>query len=229
MSKSRGNVVNPDDYIDSYGADSLRMYEMFMGPLADMKPWSANGIEGPHRFLRKVWRLIVDAQGEISDRIRDEDETVATLKILNQTIKKVSSDIESFGYNTAISQLMILVNELQKTETIAKSTIKALVQMIAPFAPHLAEELWELLGETASVAYAKWPEPIEIPEAEDSVKVIFQVNGKLRGEGMFSKTATKEEVEAAVLASERVQSATEGKTVVKAIYVPGKIFNLVVK
>lgn len=229
MSKSRGNVVNPDDYIDSYGADSLRMYEMFMGPLADMKPWSANGIEGPHRFLRKVWRLIVDAQGEISDRIRDKDESVATLKILNQTIKKVSSDIESFGYNTAISQLMILVNELQKTETIAKSTIKALVQMIAPFAPHLAEELWELLGETASVAYAKWPEPIEIPEAEDSVKVIFQVNGKLRGEGMFSKTATKEEVEAAVLASERVQSATEGKTVVKAIYVPGKIFNLVVK
>ena len=230
MSKSRGNVVNPDDYIDNYGADSLRMYEMFMGPLADMKPWSANGIEGPHRFLKKLWRLVVDREGAISKSIVDQEETnQETLKILNQTIDKVSKDIETLDYNTAISQLMIFVNSLQKTETIAKSTIKSLVQMVAPFAPHLAEELWELLGEPPSIAYAPWPEKVKIKESNQIFKVIFQVNGKLRGEGQFSKDATKDTVLKEAMKESRVQSQVEGKNIVKVIYVPGKILNIVAK
>lgn len=230
MSKSRGNVVNPDDYIESYGADSLRLYEMFMGPLADMKPWNANGIEGPHRFLKKLWRLIVDREGKLNAHIIDADEkNQETLKLLNFTIKKVSTDIETLAYNTAISQLMILVNSLQKAKTISGSTIRALIQMVAPFAPHLAEELWELMGEKPSVAYAPWPVPVAIEESEQRYKVIFQVNGKLRGQGDFAKDASKESVEATAMAEPRVQSQIEGKIVIKVIYVPGKILNIVAK
>lgn len=230
MSKSRGNVVNPDDYIDRYGADSLRMYEMFMGPLADMKPWSANGIEGPHRFLKKVWRLLVAKEGGLNANIVEgEEKNLSSLKVLNATIEKVSSDIESLDYNTAISQLMILVNTLQKAETVSTSTAKMLVQMLAPFAPHLAEELWELLGEAPSVAYAPWPSPIEIKAEDDAVKIIFQVNGKLRGEGMFATTASKEDVEAVAMKEERVLSQIEGKQIVKVIFVPGKILNIVAR
>ncbi len=230
MSKSRGNVVNPDDYIERYGADSLRMYEMFMGPLADMKPWSSNGIEGPHRFLKKVWKLIVAKDGGLSPALTDGDEkNLDTLKLLNATIEKVSSDIESLSYNTAISQLMILVNTLQKADTLAHSTAKALVQMLAPFAPHLAEELWERLGEAPSVAYAPWPKPVEIQAQDDQVKVIFQVNGKLRGEGWFAAHAKQDEVEAVARAEPRVTSQIDGKQIVKVIYVPGKILNIVAR
>ncbi|MEQ9825383.1 MAG: leucine--tRNA ligase [Puniceicoccaceae bacterium] len=230
MSKSRGNVVNPDDYIERYGADSLRMYEMFMGPLADMKPWSSNGIEGPHRFLKKVWKLIVAKDGGLSPALIDGDEkNLDTLKLLNATIEKVSSDIESLSYNTAISQLMILVNTLQKADTLAHSTAKALVQMLAPFAPHLAEELWERLGEAPSVAYAPWPKPVEIQAQDDQVKVIFQVNGKLRGEGWFAAHAKQDEVEAVARAEPRVTSQIDGKQIVKVIYVPGKILNIVAR
>jgi leucyl-tRNA synthetase len=230
MSKSRGNVVNPDDYIERYGADALRLYEMFMGPLAEMKPWSSNGIEGPFRFLKKVWRLFFDKEGQPSAAIIDGDESnMEVLKVLNFTIQKVSSDIESLSYNTAIAQLMILVNTLQKAETLSRCTLRTLVQLIAPFAPHLAEELWQHLGEAPSVAYAPWPKPVAIALEDEQVTVVFQVNGKMRGEGKFPKTISKEEVEATALAEPRVQSQLEGKSVVKVIYVPGKILNLVVK
>jgi len=230
MSKSRGNVVNPDDYIRSYGADSLRVYEMFMGPLADMKPWSSRGIEGPHRFLRKVWRLFIDRDGNLSPSIQAESEEQPDIEsLLHQTIQKVTSDIDSLSYNTAISQLMILVNTLQKAPSIARSTAKALVQMLAPFAPHMAEELWELLGEAPSVAYAPWPvaDPAKIQSRSE--KIIFQVNGKVRGEAEFAPGAAEEEVKAVAFAQDRMKPHMEGKTIVKIIFVPGKILNLVVR
>jgi leucyl-tRNA synthetase len=230
MSKSRGNVVNPDDYIARYGADSLRMYEMFMGPLAEMKPWSSNGIEGPHRFLKKVWRLFFDREGQFNPAVSDDAvDTPEVLKLLNQSIDKVSSDIGSLSYNTAIAQLMILVNALQKQERLSRLSLKVLVQLLAPFAPHLAEELWSVLGEAPSVAFAPWPKPIEVVFEDEKLTVIFQVNGKLRGEGQFNKAVTQEAVLAAALAEPRVHSQVEGKQVAKVIYVPGKILNLVVR
>ncbi len=230
MSKSRGNVVNPDDYIDNYGADSLRMYEMFMGPLEDMKPWNANGIEGPHRFLKKVWRFIVNEERTMNSKINEKaNDSQEVLKVYNQTVEKVSDDIESLGFNTAISQLMILLNTLQKAPEVSITTTKAFVQMLAPFAPHLAEELWKILGEEPSVTYAPWPKKVEIKETEKIDKIVFQVNGKVRGEGTFPGGVGKEEVEAAAMQEERVQAALEGKTIVKVIFVPGKILNIAAK
>ncbi|HOO92046.1 MAG TPA: class I tRNA ligase family protein [Opitutales bacterium] len=195
-----------------------------------MKPWSSRGIEGPHRFLRKVWRLFIDRDGNLSPSIQAESEEQPDIEsLLHQTIQKVTSDIDSLSYNTAISQLMILVNTLQKAPSIARSTAKALVQMLAPFAPHMAEELWELLGEAPSVAYAPWPvaDPAKIQSRSE--KIIFQVNGKVRGEAEFAPGAAEEEVKAVAFAQDRMKPHLEGKTIVKIIFVPGKILNLVVR
>ncbi|MFP4540468.1 MAG: leucine--tRNA ligase [Opitutales bacterium] len=229
MSKSRGNVANPDDYLVTHGADAFRVYLMFMGPLEDSKPWKTDGIEGPSRFLKKIWREFTGETEGLSPKIHDSgDETPATKKLLHQTIKKVTEDIEAIHYNTAISAMMVLVNHLGKAETIHRETAKTLVQLLAPFAPHLAEELWERLGEAPSVAHAPWPafDPALLVESEAALGVL--INGKPRGEVTVAKDAPQDAVLALAQADPKVAAHLEGKTLRKVIYVPGKILNLVV-
>ena len=227
MSKSIGNVVNPDEVIDSYGADALRLYEMFLGPLEAVKPWNTKGIEGVSRFLRKVWREILDREGKLQNRIHENSETSETEKVLHETIKKVTEDIENLRFNTAISQLMILLNHIQKAETLSLATVQDLLRMLAPMAPHIAEELWERTGGQPSILNQGWPQFDESKLGVSDLTIIFQVNGKLRGEGTFPESATKEEIIETAKTSPRVKAQLEGKTLRKEIYVPGKIVNLV--
>lgn len=228
MSKSRGNVVNPDDCIASHGADSLRLYEMFMGPFEDAKPWSPQGIEGVHRFLRKVWRELMGANGTVHERISDtlSDDT-ETLRLLHQTIKKVGEDIENLRFNTAIAQMMIFMNHVNKLEHLSRDSAKTFVQLLAPFAPHVCEEMWQRLGGEPSVARAPWPayDPELLVTHEVAIGIL--INGKPRGELLVTKDAPEQEVLAAAKAQEKVAQHLDGKTVRKVIYVPGKILNLV--
>ena len=225
MSKSVGNVVNPDVVIDAYGADSLRLFEMFLGPLEAVKPWSEKGIEGVHRFLRKVHRECLRPKKHNSA----EESSKETLKVLHETILKVTEAIEDLRFNVAISQMMILVNHLQKIDSYSIDTLKVLLQLLAPFAPHLAEELWETLGSQPSIVNQPWPEARKELLVSDEVTIVFQVNGKLRGQGQFSKEIDKDSVISAAKADAKVQSFLEGKEIVKEIYVPGKLVNLAVK
>jgi len=225
MSKSVGNVVSPDVVIDAYGADSLRLFEMFLGPLEAVKPWSEKGIEGVNRFIKKVWREFSND----SKRIEGEETNADTLRLLHETIKKVTEDVEGLRFNTAISQMMILINHLQKAEGYATETAKTFLRLLAPFAPHLSEELWERLGGAPSVANHPWPEHREELLVSDEMVIVFQVNGKLRGEGNFPKDVGKDEVIAAAKEHERVLPFIEGKELVREIYVPGKLVNLVAK
>ena len=228
MSKSRGNVINPNVVIDKLGADSLRLYEMFMGPLEAMKPWSTHGIEGVQRFLRRVWRELIDRSGNLQNKIKeDTTDGSETELLLHQTIKKVTEDIEGLHFNTAISQLMIFSNHLQKCETASLSTVKIFTQLLAPFAPHLAEELWERLGGTPSVTAAPWPEYNETKLVTEEVKIIFQVNGKMRGEAMVPVDANEEHVLTIAKTDPKVASHLEGKNLRKVVFVPGKILNIV--
>jgi len=225
MSKSVGNVVNPDVIIDAYGADSLRLFEMFLGPLEAVKPWSEKGIEGVHRFLRKVHRECFRSEKHLSK----EESSKETLKVLHESIFKVTEAIEGLRFNVAISQMMILINHLQKMESYSIDTAKALLQLLAPFAPHLAEELWEHLGGQPSIVNQPWPEArTELLVAEE-ITIVFQVNGKLRGQGQFSKEVDKDVVISAAKADAKVQSFLDGKEIIKEIYVPGKLVNLAVK
>ena len=225
MSKSVGNVVSPDTVVEAYGSDSLRLFEMFLGPLEAVKPWSEKGIEGVNRFLRKVWRELSDE----SKRSDGEETNADTLRLLHETIKKVTGDIENLRFNTAISQMMIFNNHLQKVDGYATATAKTLLQLLAPFAPHLAEELWERLGGAPSIVNHPWPTFREELLVSDEILIVFQVNGKLRGEGNFPKDVDKDEVIAAAKAHDKVQSFIEGKEIVREIYVPGKLVNLVAK
>ncbi len=230
MSKSRGNVVNPDDIIKQYGADSLRLYEMFLGPLEDQKPWNTNGIEGVSRFLKKVWREYVGKDGEISEKISaDAKDSSVLLKALNETIKKVSTNIETLRFNTAISQMMIFLSTFQKEEKVSKESAEKFVKILAPFAPHIAEELWSKFGNESSVIKAEWPKPDESKLEDDSIKMGVQVNGKLRGELMASKNMSKDELLVAAKQLQNVKAFIDGKTIVKEICVPSKIINIVVK
>ncbi len=230
MSKSRGNVVNPDDIIKQYGADSLRLYEMFLGPLEDQKPWNTNGIEGVSRFLKKVWREYVGKEGEISEKISaDTKDSSTLLKALNETIKKVSSDIDALRFNTAISQMMIFLSTFQKEEKVSKESAEKFVKILAPFAPHIAEELWNKLGNESSVVKAEWPKPDESKIEDDAIKMGVQVNGKLRGELVASKSMSKDELLSAAKQLQNVKVFIDGKTIVKEICVPAKIINIVVK
>jgi leucyl-tRNA synthetase len=228
MSKSRGNVVNPETIIEGYGADALRLYLMFLGPLEAMKPWNTKGIEGIARFLRKVWRLVVGENGEIQLKIGQSDALDPdTERVLHATIKKVTEDYTSLGFNTAISQMMICINHLTKAEALPREAVEDFIKLLAPLAPHIAEELWQRLGHEGSIVETGWPKYDESKLVEDTVKIIFQVNGKYRGDAQLPTDATKDDALAAAKANERVQSFIAGKEIKKEIYVPGKIVNIV--
>ncbi|MEQ8351640.1 MAG: leucine--tRNA ligase [Leptospiraceae bacterium] len=231
MSKSRGNVVNPDDVIESWGADSFRLYEMFMGPLEAMKPWSPRGIEGVFRFLSRAWRMFVDESGQFQSSVLEEPKGDAKRKVeqvTHSTIKKVTHDIERLSFNTAISQLMIYVNELNR-ESVGKFSAESFIKLLAPFAPHIAEELWSRLGHSESLSEASWPEFDESLAAADEIEVVFQVNGKIRARASVSPDVSKEELQNLAQENESVMSYTEGKEIIKVIVVPGKLVNIVVK
>ncbi|MCU5325312.1 leucine--tRNA ligase [Bacillus cereus] len=224
MSKSKGNVVNPDDIVASHGADTLRLYEMFMGPLDASIAWSENGLDGARRFLDRVWRLFVQDNGELSEKITDAPNKDLE-KAYHQTVKKVTEDYAELRFNTAISQMMVFINDAYKAETLPKEYVEGFVKMIAPVAPHIGEELWSKLGYNETITYAGWPTFDESKLVEDEVEIVVQVMGKVRAKLTMSKDASKDEMEK--LALEAIQDQIEGKTVRKVIIVPGKLVNVV--
>jgi leucyl-tRNA synthetase len=237
MSKSRGNIVNPDDVIDQYGADAFRCYEMFMGPLEQMKPWSMRGVEGVSRFLARVWRLFMtENQGgdwELSAKIKEIDANKAQQKTTHATIKKVTEDIESFSFNTAISQMMIFVNAFTGVEAIPLSSMRAFLVLLSPFAPHIASELWEKLNgkftdARGDITEQNWPAYDERLLVEDEVEIVFQINGKVRDRMKMSIVATDEEMKTAALSNPKIHERIAGKTVRNVIVVPKKLVNIVV-
>ncbi len=224
MSKSKGNVVNPDDIVESHGADTLRLYEMFMGPLDASIAWSEKGLDGARRFLDRVWRLFVQDNGELSEKITDAPNKELE-KAYHQTVKKVTEDYAELRFNTAISQMMVFINDAYKAETLPREYVEGFVKMIAPVAPHIGEELWSKLGYNETITYASWPTFDESKLVEDEVEIVVQVMGKVRAKLTMSKDASKEEMEQ--LALEAIQDQIEGKTVRKVIVVPGKLVNVV--
>lgn len=229
MSKSRGNVVNPDDVIRDYGADSMRLYEMFMGPLAATKPWSMQGVEGVHRFLQKVWRMIIDTEtGEISDSVKDAEPDEEGLQLLHKTIKKVTGDIESYSFNTAISAMMIFVNNYTKKKTKSKDVIEKFVLLLAPFAPHISEELWSRLGNEDSLAYQDWPVYKEELTREKEVELAVQVKGKIKDKIVVAADCDEESIKEKALASEKVRATMGDKSPKKIIVVKSRLVNIVI-
>ncbi|KAA9371236.1 leucine--tRNA ligase [Lactobacillus mulieris] len=231
MSKSKGNVVNPDEVIEEYGADSLRTYEMFMGPLDASIDWDDNGPASTKKFLDRVWRLFVndlDLDPIVSDKVVEENDGSLD-KIYNQTVKKVTEDFESLHFNTAISQMMVFVNEAQKAKTIPMEYAEGFVKLLAPVAPHMMEEIWQVLGHNESISYAEWPKFDPEKLVESTVEIMVQVNGKLRGKFSTAKDAAKDELEKAAMADHHVPKFLEGKDVKKVIVIPNKIVNIVAK
>jgi len=232
MSKSRGNVVNPDDIVERYGADSMRLYEMFMGPLEQVKPWSTKDVDGVYRFLGRVWRLIVNEDsGELNDTIVESDPSRKQLKALHECIKKVTEDVEGLSFNTAISAMMIFINEAYKWDEHPKSILKSFVKLLSPFAPHIAEELWQKLGHEDTIAYVDWPEFNKDYLVSDTQLYPVQVNGKVRAdiEVPREKAKDKEFVLSQAKAEKNVKRYLDEGKLVKEIFVPGRIVNLVVK
>jgi leucyl-tRNA synthetase len=250
MSKSRGNVVNPDDILREFGADAFRLYEMFMGPLEMVKPWNTKGVEGVYRFLGRVWRLFIDEKSQVdfeqnlstavnpsaellssirlSPKIQDVQPTPAQLKVLHTAIKKVTEDMEALGFNTAISALMIFINEAMTWETLPKSVLFEFLRLLQPLAPHLAEELNIRLGSTTVLTYQPWPIFDPALLVESTIELPIQVNGKLRAVVVVPTDATVQEIEKLALASEKLKPFIEGKTIKKVIVVPKKIVNIAV-
>jgi leucyl-tRNA synthetase len=228
MSKSLGNVVSPDDIVKLFGADSLRLFEMFMGPLEATKPWAAKGVEGVNRFLNRAWRLIVTEDGQLSQCIKKnyvhhpEHEY-----ILHTTIKKIGEDIETLGFNTAVSQMMIFVNEFTALEYKSLEAMNSFVRLLAPFAPHIAEELWSILGNTTSIFTHDWPLYEESKCIQSTVEIVVQVNSKIKARISVSADASEEQLETLALAEEQVKKNLEGLTIRKKIIVPGKLVNFI--
>lgn len=228
MSKSKGNVVNPDDIVDSHGADTLRLYEMFMGPLDASIAWSTNGLDGSRRFLDRIWRLLVEENGELNPKIQANEEASSLEKVYHQTVKKVTEDYEGLRFNTAISQMMVFINEAYKATVLPKHFAEGFVKMLAPVAPHVAEELWEKLGHGGTtISYETWPAYDEAKLVDDEVEIVIQVNGKVKTKLLVPTDASKEALEGIAMDDERVKEQIEGKTIRKVITVPGKLVNIV--
>ncbi|MCL1695328.1 leucine--tRNA ligase [Lysinibacillus sp. BPa_S21] len=229
MSKSKGNVVNPDEIIASHGADTLRLYEMFMGPLEASVAWSTNGLDGARRFLDRIWRLFVNEEdGTIAAKIQASDDKTLE-KSYHQTVKKVTEDYEGIRFNTAISQMMVFINDCYKADVIPTEYAEGFVKMLAPMVPHLAEELWQILGHDETLSYKEWPSYDEAKLVDDEVEIAVQVLGKVRAKIIVAKDASKEEIEKVALADSKVQEYMAGKNLVKIIVIPGKLVNIVVK
>ncbi len=228
MSKSRGNVVNPDDIVEEFGADTLRIYEMFMGPLESSKPWNVNGVEGSHRFLSRVWRLFIQDNGELNSKIANVKGSESFNRTFHKTIKTVTRDFEELRFNTAISQLMILMNEANKEQVLPKKAMESFVQMLSPLAPHLAEELWSRLGYEGTLAYQPWPQYEDELTIENEVEIVVQINGKIKDRLVIPADLDQEGMKEKALALETVQEALAGKQIRKSIIVPGRLVNLVI-
>lgn len=228
MSKSRGNVVNPDDVVKEYGADSMRLFEMFMGPLEEMKPWSTRGVEGVFRFLNRVWRLFVNEEGKLDLSIKDIEPTADFERLFHQTVKKISDDIDNLRFNTAISQMMIFVNEAMKLEIKPRKMMENFVLLLSPFAPHIAEEIWEKYGHKKSVAYEPWPTYDEAKCAESTVEVVLQINGKIRSKVTVAKDTPSVELERLAFEDSNIKRYTDGKRIIKKIVIQNKLVNIVV-
>ena len=228
MSKSKGNVVNPDDIVDQYGADTLRLYEMFMGPLEESVPWDEKGLHGANKWVQRVWRLLMDDNNHLRDRVSTFNDDKLT-KVYNQTVKKVTEDYERMHFNTAISQLMVFVNEAYKVDDLPVEYMKGFVKMIAPIMPHMAEELWSQFGESDTITYQPWPTYDPKALVEDEIEMIVQVNGKVRAKIKMAKDTDRDEAQQLALANEHVKKFTDGKDIKKVIVVPNKIVNIVAK
>ena len=228
MSKSKGNVVNPDDIVDQYGADTLRLYEMFMGPLEESVPWDEKGLHGANKWVQRVWRLLMDDNNHLRDRVSTFNDDKLT-KVYNQTVKKVTEDYERMHFNTAISQLMVFVNEAYKVDDLPVEYMKGFIKMIAPIMPHMAEELWSQFGESDTITYQPWPTYDPKALVEDEIEMIVQVNGKVRAKIKMAKDTDRDEAQQLALANEHVKKFTDGKDIKKVIVVPNKIVNIVAK
>ena len=228
MSKSKGNVVNPDDIVDQYGADTLRLYEMFMGPLEESVPWDEKGLHGANKWVQRVWRLLMDDNNHLRDRVSTFNDGKLT-KVYNQTVKKVTEDYERMHFNTAISQLMVFVNEAYKVDDLPVEYMKGFIKMIAPIMPHMAEELWSQFGESDTITYQPWPTYDPKALVEDEIEMIVQVNGKVRAKIKMAKDTDRDEAQQLALANEHVKKFTDGKDIKKVIVVPNKIVNIVAK
>jgi leucyl-tRNA synthetase len=229
MSKSLKNVINPDDVIRDYGADSVRMYEMFMGPLEVSKPWNTNGLIGVHRFLEKIWAVSEKPMTDEDMEGKLEGKLAELRKLYHKTIKKVSQDTDTLNFNTAISQMMIFINDASKMESIPKALWSGFVKLLSPYAPHLGEELWEKLGNTNTIAYESWPTYKEELCQDDSCTIVVQINGKKRADFQAAINTDKAELEKQALSCEAVIRFMEGKSPVKVIVVPNKLVNIVIK
>jgi len=229
MSKSLKNVVNPEEIVSRYGADSFRLYEMFMGPLEAVKPWKTEGVEGLFRFLHRAWRMIIGADGDAAAAITDAPRSREQTRLLHQTIRKVTEDVENLAFNTAISQLMVFVNEFSRAVTRNRQAMETFVLLLSPFAPHFAEELWERLGHGTTLAYEPWPEYAAAALKLDEVEMAVQVNGKPRGHVVVPSDADAARIEELARACEKIQPYLQDKAIVKVIVVPGRLVNIVVR
>ncbi len=228
MSKSKGNVVNPDEIVESHGADTLRLYEMFMGPLDGSIAWSANGVDGSRRFLDRIWRLLIDENGNLNPKIKENLEQESGLeKVYHQTVKKVTEDYEALHFNTAISQLMVFINEAYKADVLPISYVEGFVKLISPIAPHIAEELWEKLGSSGTIAYEGWPAYDEAKLKDDEVEIVIQINGKVKHKLLVPINTNKDALEQIAMDDDKIKEQIDGKTIRKVIAVPGKLVNIV--